>query len=124
MTRHDLFDQPVSLTDAAAVREWNAMISAFLAHGAMTPVHLGKLLEIAPDFAAAHALKGLFYALLGRREVMHEAQIALACAEALESGANARERSLIVALRHFLEGDPSVAITAIEATLASAPTDR
>ena len=123
MTRHDLFDQPVSLTDAAAVREWNAMISAFLAHGAMTPVHLGKLLEIAPDFAAAHALKGLFYALLGRREVMHEAQIALACAEALESGANARERSLIVALRHFLAGNPSAAITAIEATLATAPTD-
>ena len=86
MTRHDLFDQPVTLTDAAAICEWNGMIRAFLAHGAATPIHLGKLLELAPDHGAAYAIKGLFYALLGRRELMADAAAACDRAETLAEG--------------------------------------
>lgn len=123
MTRHDLFDQPVTLTDAVAVTEWNAMIAAFLAHGAATPVHMGKLLDLAPDFAAAHAMKGLFYVLLGRRELMAEAQASLARADALAGSANTRERVFTTALRHVLAGNLSQAIGAIETILATAPTD-
>ncbi|WP_179379969.1 tetratricopeptide repeat protein [Jannaschia marina] len=123
MSRNDLFDQPVTLTEAAAVEEWNAMIRAFLAHGAATPVHLGKLLERAPDHAATHGLKGLFYALLGRRELMAEAAGALEMAEARLEGANARERGFVVALRHVLAGETTRAIAALEAILATAPAD-
>ncbi|SFI34550.1 tetratricopeptide repeat protein [Jannaschia pohangensis] len=123
MSRHDLFDQPVSLTDGAAVDAWNAMVRAFLAHGAATPVHLGKLLELAPDFGAAYAVKGLFYGLLGRRELMADAEAALARAETLRDTANPRERRLLAALRLFLASQITSAIAELEAILAVAPGD-
>ncbi|PWJ13790.1 tetratricopeptide repeat protein [Jannaschia seohaensis] len=122
MSRTDVFDQPVSLTDPAAVAEWDAMCLAFLSHGAATPTHLGKLLEIAPDYAAAHAVKGLFYALLGRREVMVEAETALSRAIALPEG-NRRERALTTALQAVLRRKPTQAIAALEEVLAHAPGD-
>ena len=46
---------------------WDKMVLAFLAHGASTPEHLGTVLKEAPDFAMAHAVKGLFLLMLGRR---------------------------------------------------------
>lgn len=123
MSRNDLFNQPVTLSDGAAVAEWNAMSAAFLAHGAATPVHLGKLLDLAPDYAAAYGVKGLFYALLGRRELMVEARAALARAEALGGGANSREKAFVDALRHVLAGNLSQAVTVLEGVLTQAPTD-
>ena len=45
----------VSLTDQDALLEWNGVILGVLAHGQSAPVHLGKLLELAPDFAMGHA---------------------------------------------------------------------
>ncbi|MEM7642408.1 MAG: tetratricopeptide repeat protein [Pseudomonadota bacterium] len=123
MTRHDRYEQPVTLQDAAAVAEWDAMIGAFLAHGAATPVHLGRLLEMAPDYAAAYAVKGLFYALLGRKELMAEAEAALVAADARTDDANPRERAFVDALRHVLNGQMKAAIGALEDILGDAPTD-
>ncbi|MDB2407481.1 tetratricopeptide repeat protein [Jannaschia sp.] len=122
MSRHDVFDQPVTLTDPAAVAEWNAMCLAFLAHGAATPTHLGRLLELAPDYAAVYAVKGLFYALLGRKEVMVEAEAALTKAVTLPEG-NERERALTAALKAVLRRNPSQAIMALEEVLAQAQGD-
>ncbi|MEM8823891.1 MAG: tetratricopeptide repeat protein [Pseudomonadota bacterium] len=123
MTLYDRYEQPVSLPDAAAVAEWDAMIGAFLAHGAATPVHLGRLLNLAPDHAATYAVKGLFYALLGRREVMDDAHGALAAAEARVAGANGRERALVEALRCVLAGKMAGAVQVLEGILTEAPTD-
>ena len=124
-TSDDAFDQPVGLADPEAVAAWDAMALAFLAHGAATPTHLGRLLELAPDHAAAHAVKGMFYALLGRRELMDDAATALATARALaaEGAVLPRERGLIDALGHLLGGRPSAAVAALEAILAAAPAD-
>ncbi|WP_371154086.1 tetratricopeptide repeat protein [Jannaschia sp. 2305UL9-9] len=122
MTRHDVFDQPVTLSDAHAVAEWNAMCLAFLAHGAATPVHLGKLLEAAPEYAAGHAVKGLFYALLGRRETLAEATSACAKALRLPRG-NTREQALVTALQAMLARSPSRAIVALEGVLSQTPSD-
>ncbi|MEM7487655.1 MAG: tetratricopeptide repeat protein [Pseudomonadota bacterium] len=123
MARYDRYEQPVTLTDADAVAEWDAMIGAFLAHGSATPVHLGRLLELAPDHAATYAVKGMFYALLGRRELMEDARNALIAAEARAEGANRRERMLIEALRCVLAGRTGEAVGALESILAEAPTD-
>ncbi|MGB3407735.1 MAG: tetratricopeptide repeat protein [Jannaschia sp.] len=122
MTLYDIFEQPVTLTDPKAVSEWDAMCLAFLAHGAATPVHLGNLMKLAPEYAAGHAIKGLFYALLGRRELMAEAEAACAEALSLEPG-NAREVRLCRALQAVLAGNPSDAIAALEDVLAKAPGD-
>lgn len=122
MTQDDVFQQPVTLSDPAALAEWNAMCLAFLSHSAATPVSLGKLLELAPDYSAAYAVKGLFYSLLGRREVMAEAEAA--CAKALSlDGGNAREQALRRALQAVLARSPSRAIIALEEVIAKAPSD-
>ena len=65
----DIATSEVSLTDHAALAEWNGVILGVLSHGQCAPVHLGKLLELAPGFAMAHALKGLSALMLGRREL-------------------------------------------------------
>ncbi|WGH78631.1 tetratricopeptide repeat protein [Jannaschia ovalis] len=122
MTRHDIFDQPVTLP-AEAVGHWNATCLAFLAHGAATPLHLAKLAEAAPGHAAPHALRGMFYMLLGRRELFEEAQVALDAARTRAEGTNARERALIDTLAALLDGHYRPAIAALEAALDRAPGD-
>ena len=54
---HDMFGQPVSLTQPASVSEWDAVQRGFLAHAAVTPEHLGRVLAAEPDFALGHAVK-------------------------------------------------------------------
>ena len=122
MVRHDVFAQPVSLGDPDALDAWNAMALAFLAHGAATPLHLGTLLDRAPGHAAGHAIRGLFYALLGRRETLAEARRAHATARALPPGV-AREAALVDALGHVLARRPSAAIATLETVLDRAPGD-
>jgi hypothetical protein len=63
----DIFGQTTTVAAGPALEAWNKTQMAFLAHGAATPVHLGEVLNVAPDFALAQAVKGMFYTLLGRR---------------------------------------------------------
>ena len=78
----DIFGQTTTVAPGPALEAWNKTQLAFLAHSAATPVHLGEALEAAPNFALAQAVKGMFYTLLGRRELMETAQEALASARA------------------------------------------
>jgi tetratricopeptide (TPR) repeat protein len=119
---HDVFGEPVTLAVPEAVAAWDATALGFLAHGAATPEHLGRLLDLAPNWAAGHALRGLFCALLGRPEALAEARRSHARATALPPG-GARERALTEALGHVLARRPSAAIATLEAVLARAPGD-
>ncbi len=123
--RTDIFGQDVHLGTDAALTHWNAMQMAFLAHSAQTPVHLGRLLEADPDFALGHAVKGLFYLLLGRRELVAVAEEALSLAKTASMGrdANLREDRVIEALEVWLRGSPLGAIAAMEGILRAAPQD-
>lgn len=109
----------------AAVAPWNETIRAFLAHGAATPEHLGRTLEAAPDFAQAHAAKGLFSLLLGRRELVQTARDCLASAKTATQAAppNQREMAYLAALEAWLAGRPSQAAATIESVLAEHPRD-
>lgn len=113
---HDICTCEVSLTDAAAVSEWNGVVLAILSHGQTAPVHLGKLLELAPDYAMAHAIKGLAALMLGRRELIGAAQEAAQKAQAAlqAGGATQRERLWCAALDAWLRGRPSIAIERME----------
>lgn len=121
----DVFDQPVSLTQETAAEAWNDTMLGFLAHAAVTPKHLGKVLEVEPDFALGHAVKGMFYILLGRHELLQTAHEAHAAARAaLETvGATARERKYVDALGVWLDGRPSHAIALLEDFLTAHPQD-
>ncbi|MEL7257715.1 MAG: tetratricopeptide repeat protein, partial [Pseudomonadota bacterium] len=77
----DVFGQPTTLTSPRALDAWNDTLLAFLAHAAVTPKHLGDVLETEPGFALGHAVKGMFYILLGRREVLETAHDAYVTAK-------------------------------------------
>ncbi|SLN25010.1 Tetratricopeptide repeat protein [Roseovarius albus] len=123
--KSDLFGNDVSLTSDAHVASWDALQLAFLAHGASAPTHLGAVLEGAPDFAMAHALKGLFCVMLGRTEMTATAREAQAAAhKAMATGlATPRERLFVDALDHWLAGQPVLAINAMEEVLKHNPQD-
>jgi tetratricopeptide (TPR) repeat protein len=123
--RHDCFGQPTTLTNAATLEDWNKTVLAFLAHDASTPTHLGAVLAAQPDFALGQAVKGMFYLLLGRRELYQTAYDALAAAQvAVAQGqVTTRERLFVEALDVWVKGFPSQAIQHLETVLRAHPDD-
>lgn len=121
----DIFGQPTSLQEASQLNDWNAAMLGFLAHAAVTPTHLAAVLAAAPGFALGHAVRGLFYLLLGRRELVADAEADLAEAHhALEQGhATARERRYAQALEAWLSGNPAAAVNHLETVLRDHPAD-
>jgi len=121
----DIFGQTTTVAAGPALEAWNKTQMAFLAHGAATPVHLGEALEAAPDFALAQAVKGMFYTLLGRRELMETAQEALATARAAAKAnpVSVREQHFIDALACWVVGQPKAALVHFEAIINAAPDD-
>ncbi|MEO1140165.1 MAG: tetratricopeptide repeat protein [Pseudomonadota bacterium] len=123
--KFDVFGLPTSLTQDSALEAWNETILGFLAHAAVTPKHLGQVLGAEPGFALGHAVKGMFYILLGRRELMQTAyESQTAAHHALAQGhATKRERKFVDALDVWLDGRPSGAIELLEEVLLDHPED-
>ena len=122
----DLFGNETSVASAKALKDWNAMQLAFLAHGASTPTHLASVLETTPGFAMAHAVKGLFCLMLGRREMTQAAKDAsvAAISTMIQGGTTTeREKCYVVALERWLAGSPLAAIEQMEQILTHYPND-
>lgn len=124
MTR-DICDGEITLASPAAITDWNAMVLAFLAHDMNTPKLLVSVLEQAPGCAMAHAARGIFSMLAGRRELVETAAVARKAAHAALAGGpvSARERGWIATLDGWLDSGPTAAIRAIEAVIAANPCD-
>lgn len=123
--RDDVFGQTNSLTHADSANAWDGVLLGFMAHAAITPQHLARVLELEPDFALGHAVKGLFMLLLGRREMVPVAVEAMAAAERAADAlpVTPREAHYLTALRHWLAGSPSRAVQEFEAVLRGHPDD-
>ncbi|SFN40580.1 hypothetical protein SAMN04487859_10212 [Roseovarius lutimaris] len=123
--RNDQFGYEMTVSSPVAAQAWDRMVLAFLAHAASTPEHLGMVLKEAPDFAMAHAVKGMFFLMLGRRELMETAQEAYsaALAGAQRITPNEREMGYVRGLCAWLAGRPSETIHEMEAILARWPED-
>ena len=123
--RNDQFGYETSLSSAQAVAAWDGMVLAVLAHAAATPEYLGKVLEAEPEYAAAHAVKGLFCLMLGRREMDETAraahETATLCAQ--QGAPTAREMGYVRSLGAWLAGRPSESVREMEAVLARWPED-
>jgi hypothetical protein len=121
----DIFGNSLSLTNAATRDEWDKMQLGFLAHSSVTPTHLAAVLEAEPNFALAHATKGLFYLMLGRRELTQTALQAFSDAQAALkiTTATLREQKFVFALGHWLQKRPSAARDCMEDVLSLAPQD-
>jgi hypothetical protein len=123
--RNDQFGYEISVSSPAAAQAWDRMVLAFLAHSATVPDHLGTVLTEAPDFAMAHAAKGLFCLMLGRAEMHDTAREAYqaACMTAKQGAPTPREAGYVRALGAWLDGRPSDCADALEGVLARWPED-
>lgn len=121
----DICTCEVSLTDTDALADWNGVIHGILSHGQSAAEHLGRLLTRAPEYAMAHAVKGLAALMLGRRELVAVAAEANRTAQTLlKSGdATPRERHWCAALDAWLKGHPTQSIARMEAALRLDPAD-
>ena len=122
---HDIFGCPVSISPSGDLEAWNNTQLGFLAHAAVTPEHLGKVLQSDPDFALPIVCKGIFSLLLGRRELY---------AVAIDAERNARkavarrpitkrEHVFLDALADWNAGSVSAAGDRIDALLMEYPHD-
>ncbi|MEI4233441.1 tetratricopeptide repeat protein [Roseovarius sp. D22-M7] len=123
--RNDQFGYEISVSSPAAAAAWDRMVLGFLAHGASVPDHLSAVLREAPEFAMAHAVKGLFCLMLGRAEMTETAREAYQTASvAARQGAPLpREMGYVRALGAWLDGRPSECVRALEEILARWPED-
>jgi len=120
---YDIFGTEVSLETAAACNSWNKMQLAFLAHSAATPNHLADVLEREPSFAMGQAVKGLFYLMLGRRELIEVSLEAHKAAQACQKPRLKREQSFMRVLELWLAGRMIQARDEVEKILQVTPTD-
>ena len=121
----DIFGQPTSLTTPVAIEAWNETMMGFLAHAAATPRHLATVLGEAPNFAMGYAVKGLFYLLLGRRELLETARETMDAAWVAKRriGVDQREGLYVDALAAWMAGQPNGSIAAMEQVLDLYPQD-
>ncbi|WP_121062290.1 tetratricopeptide repeat protein [Chachezhania antarctica] len=122
---HDIFWQPVSLPSGTSLENWNGVLRGFLSHAAATPAYLAAVLDAEPDFAKAHAIKGLFLLLLGRRELIADAGDALrnARAAAARTAPLPNEAPYIEALADWMADRPEKAVERFEGVLTLQPDD-
>uniref|UniRef100_A0A9E8CQB2 Tetratricopeptide repeat protein 38 n=1 Tax=Bosea sp. NBC_00436 TaxID=2969620 RepID=A0A9E8CQB2_9HYPH len=122
---HDLSGDPISVSGDAARLAWNDMLEALMAHAAATPEHLVRVLAADPDFALAHAAKGLMLLSLARAELVAPARdcLARARASALLRPVTRREAMVTEALALWLDDQPRRAAERLEAILLAHPFD-
>jgi len=122
---HDLSGDPITVSSDAARLAWNDMLEALLAHAAATPEHLARVLGADPDFALAHAAKGLMLLSLARAELVAPARdcLAKARAAALLRPVTRREGMVVEALALWLDDAPRRAAERLEAILLANPFD-
>jgi hypothetical protein len=123
--QHDLSGHRLTTAEAAATHAWDALLEAVLAHAAAAPEHLARVLAADPEFALAHAAKGLMLMSLARRELLGAAHDCLARARASDGlrPATLRERHYIDALALWLAERPRQAAQQLEQVLETHPQD-
>lgn len=121
----DLSGDRLTIANNAARLAWNDTIEALLAHAAATPAHLARALEADPDFALAHAAKGLMLLSLARAELVDPARDCLARARLAMAArpVTRRERMVTEALALWLDDAPRRAAERLEAILDTHPFD-
>ncbi|MBD3847643.1 tetratricopeptide repeat protein [Bosea sp. SSUT16] len=122
---HDLSGDSLTIANDSARLAWNDTLEALLAHAAVTPEHLARTLASDPDFALAHAAKGLMLLSLARAELLGPARDCLATARssALLRPVTRREQMVIEALALWLDDAPRRAAERLEAILLAHPHD-
>lgn len=124
-THHDLSGDSITVSSDAARLAWNDMLEALMAHAAAAPEHLARTFSADPDFALAHAAKGLMLLSLARTELVAPARecLAKATAAVLLRPVTRRETMVVEALALWLDDAPRRAAERLETILLTHPFD-
>lgn len=122
---HDLSGDRISIGNDAARLAWDDTLEAVMAHAAATPEHLARTLVADPDFAMAHAAKGLMLLSLARAELVVAARDCLRTARIAIAArpVTLREAAVVDALDLWLAERPRLAALKLESVLATHPRD-
>lgn len=121
----DLSGDRISVANDAARLAWNDTLEALMAHAAATPEHLARTLDADPDFALAHAAKGLLLLTLARAELTASAGACLKAARMAMASRQVtmRETQVVEALDLWLADKPRLAALKLESILETHPRD-
>lgn len=113
----------ISTASARAAAAFDHLVTGYLTYRADTSARLKALLEVDPDFALAHCVKGYFAMLAFKQSLVPVAVQAARTAQSLADGATPREHSHIAALTAWAEGELDRAIAIWESILRTHPLD-
>ena len=114
---------PISIASAKAAAAFDHLVTGYLTYRADTPARLDAVLEADADFALAHCMKGYFAMLAFKQAAVPSAVKSARIAESHASAATPRERSHVVALSAWADGELDRALATWESILRVHPHD-
>jgi tetratricopeptide (TPR) repeat protein len=114
---------PLSTASTRAAAAYDHLITGYLTQRADTPARLTALLDVDPDFALAHCMRGYFAMMAYKQAVVPTAVEAARTAQSLAAGATPREHTHVAALTAWAEGDLDRTIALWESILRTHPLD-
>ncbi len=113
----------VTAASADAVAAFDHAVAGYVGYRADTAQRLAAIFEVDAEFGLAHCLKGYLMMLGYKQALVPAAEAALADARRLIERATPRERAHVVALQHWIEGNPDRAAAVWEEILQEHPHD-
>jgi len=122
MTR-DARGLEVSCSDRSVLDLYERALGEYQSYVGDPIATIDTALANAPDFVLGHVFRAAVLATLAERRFADEARASVNSAEALASSALPRERGLVEAARHLVDGDWDAACATFDRVLVDAPRD-
>ena len=123
MAYRDVFDAPLSASDAAAVEHYGVGLTNLITLTGDPLAQVKAALAIDRGLVMAHVLKSMLFALSSEQSLLAPARAALEAARAVSGGANQRELAHIAALDAWNSGRLHEAAARWERILVACPND-
>jgi len=123
MPHSDLHGLSLTTASAAAAEAFNTTVLSYLRYRTDISANLKTTLEVDPDFALAHVMKGYLMMLSFKEANVPAAVAALKTADGLTGGTTSREQAHAAALRAWIEGDHDRTLAIWEQILDEHPRD-
>ncbi|MEM7293883.1 MAG: tetratricopeptide repeat protein [Pseudomonadota bacterium] len=122
-TQRDARDVPVSTCEQSSLDDYEIALRQFQSYVGDPTETLSATLENDPEFVVGHIFTACAMMLMSERQYLGEARACIERAESLANKANDRERLLVQAARHWLEGRWDSACVTWDQVLARYPRD-
>ncbi len=114
---------PVSCADRSALDLYEKALGQYQSYVGNPVATIDQALKHAPDFILGHVFRATVLMTFAERRFAEEARASVASAESLLPHANTRERGLLAAARHLVDGDWDAACAGFDRTLVDYPRD-